>query len=146
MPIAFYSALEDPYGCFSNFSRHGITCDNVWWPTVEHYFQAQKFVGTPYAERILHAATPKYAATLGRSRQVPLRADWEAVKDAIMVQAVLCKFTTHPKLKALLLATADEPIVENTTGDYYWGCGATGTGLNKLGIILMEVRAQLRHP
>ena len=64
MTIYFYSPREQPYGCFSNFSRHGIAMEGVWYPTVEHYFQAQKFAGTPYAERIQRAATPKQAAEL----------------------------------------------------------------------------------
>ena len=98
MTIYFYTPREQPYGCFSNFSRHGIAMDGVWWPTVEHYFQAQKFAGTAntanadYVERIHRAATPKQAAQLGRSRSVPLRADWEQVKDDIMLAAVQRKF------------------------------------------------------
>jgi predicted NAD-dependent protein-ADP-ribosyltransferase YbiA (DUF1768 family) len=48
MPTLFYNQREQPYGCFSNFSPHGFTLDEIWWPTSEHYFQAQKFVGTPY--------------------------------------------------------------------------------------------------
>lgn len=43
MTIYFYSAREKPYGCFSNFSRHGFELDGQWWITSEHYFQAQKF-------------------------------------------------------------------------------------------------------
>ncbi|HKC73877.1 MAG TPA: NADAR family protein, partial [Chloroflexota bacterium] len=43
MTIYFYSTREKPYGCFSNFSPHGFELDGVWWPTSEHYFQAQKF-------------------------------------------------------------------------------------------------------
>ena len=46
MTIYFYGADEVPYGCFSNFSDHGFDLDGVWWPTSEHYFQAQKFAGT----------------------------------------------------------------------------------------------------
>lgn len=149
MTIYFYSTREQPYGCFSNFSRHGIAMDDVWWPTVEHYFQAQKFAGTPdnadYIERIHRAATPKQAAELGRSRSVPLRADWEQVKDAIMLAAVRRKFETNEAIRAILLATADEEIVENAPRDYYWGGGADGSGLNRLGTTLMEVRARLRH-
>jgi ribA/ribD-fused uncharacterized protein len=143
--IYFYSAREEPYGCFSNFSRHGVELDSRWWPTVEHYFQAQKFAGTPHAERIHRAATPKQAAELGRSRQVPLRPDWEDVKDAVMARAVRRKFETHAALRALLLATGDEEIIESAPSDYYWGCGADGSGLNKLGQILMQVRAALRQ-
>ena len=41
MTAYFYTPREQPYGCFSNFSRHGATMDGVWWPTVEYYFQAQ---------------------------------------------------------------------------------------------------------
>ena len=44
--ILFY-ATDKPYGEFSNFSRHPIEIGGVIWPTSEHYFQAQKFAGTP---------------------------------------------------------------------------------------------------
>ena len=44
----------------------------------------------------------------------------------------------------MLLATGEEELIENAPGDYYWGCGRTGTGLNMLGKILMEVRNALR--
>lgn len=151
MTIYFYSPREQPYGCFSNFSRHGISMDDIWWPTAEHYFQAQKFAGAmhtahaDYVERIHRAATPKQAAELGRSRIVPLRADWEQVKDAIMLAAVQRKFETHEAIRAILLATGDEEIVENAPKDYYWGGGADGSGLNKLGKTLMEARSRLRH-
>ncbi|NJL93628.1 MAG: NADAR family protein [Anaerolineae bacterium] len=144
MPIYFYSVREKPYGCFSNFSRHGIPAQGVYWPTVEHYFQAQKFPGTDYEQQIRLAKTPKQAKALGQSRQHPLRPDWEAVKDGIMAEAVLLKFQTHAELRAILLGTGDEVIVENAPNDFYWGCGADGSGLNKLGQILMQVRAQLR--
>lgn len=40
--------------------------------------------------------------------------------------------------------TDDEELIENAPSDYYRGCGRTGTGKNKLGLILMEVRANLR--
>lgn len=144
MAIYFYSDREEPYGCFSNFSRHGFKLDDAWWPTSEHYYQAQKFVGTSHADQIRKAPTPKDAATIGRDRSRPLRSDWEQVKDDVMRQAVLCKFETHADIRAVLLATGNELIVENSPIDYYWGCGADGSGQNKLGQILMEVREILR--
>ena len=61
-----------------------------------------------------------------------------------MEAAVLRKFETHPDLRALLLATGDEELVENAPDDYYWGRGADGTGANTLGKILMHVRSLLR--
>jgi ribA/ribD-fused uncharacterized protein len=142
-PIYFYST-QDEYGCFSNFSAHGFELDGHYWKTSEHYFQAQKFAGTPYEEQVRRAATPKQAAEFGRRRDFPLRRDWEAVKDDVMRRAVLRKFETHADIRAILLATGDASIVENAPGHYYWGCGKDGAGKNRLGQILMEVRAQLR--
>jgi ribA/ribD-fused uncharacterized protein len=144
MPILFYSTREHPYGCFSNFSAHGFTLDDIWWPTSEHYFQAQKFIGTPYFDLLCSASSPKQAAELGRQRDFPLRKDWEQVKDDTMRKAVLRKFEMHADIRAILLGTGDEEIIENTTYDYYWGCGTNGSGRNMLGQILMEVRQILR--
>jgi ribA/ribD-fused uncharacterized protein len=143
--IYFYR-VNDPYGCFSNFSPHPIELDGKIWPTSEHYFQAQKFVETApdYTEKIRLSPSPMVAARLGRSRKVPIRPDWEEVKDHVMFRAVLCKFHTHPEIREILLSTGDAEIIEQTTNDYYWGCGSDGTGKNRLGQILMEVREILR--
>jgi N-glycosidase YbiA len=143
MPIYFYST-RDAYGCFSNFSAHGIELKGAWWPTSEHYFQAQKFAGTDHEEAVRRAKTPKQAAEMGRDRSRPLRPDWEQVKDDIMREAVRQKFLAHKDIQQILLGTGDEELIEATTNDYYWGCGTNGTGKNMLGTILMEVRAELR--
>lgn len=83
-------------------------------------------------------------ANTGRDRSLPLRADWEDVKDDVMRKAVLQKFQTHKEIREILLSTGDEMIVEKTPVDRYWGCGPDGKGKNKLGLILMEVREILR--
>ena len=144
MAVRFYNT-KGTYDCLSNFSRHGFQLDGMHWLTVEHYFQAQKFHGTEHALAIQQAATPRQAKDLGRSRAVPMRADWEAVKDDVMRRAVLCKFEKHDEASVVLLGTGDEEIIEDSPSDYYWGCGADGTGKNMLGKILMEVRALLRE-
>lgn len=119
--------------------------DGKWWPTSEHYFQAQKFAGTPYEEKIRLIKSPKDAVTMGRDRRLPLRQDWELVKDEVMRKAVLQKFKSHHDIRAILLSTGNREIVENSPVDYYWGCGADGSGKNMLGQILMEVREELRR-
>lgn len=144
MPIYFYS-VQEAYGCFSNFSRHGFVIDGIYYKTSEHYFQAMKFVRSPQdMQAVIQASTPKIAANIGRDRKRPLRRDWESVKDNIMRRAVLAKFEAHADIRQILLDTGDEPIIENAPSDYYWGCGADGTGKNRLGKILMEVRDTLR--
>ncbi len=79
------------------------------------------------------------------TRQLPLRPDWETVKDGVMLDAVRIKFQTHAKLARLLVSTGERLIVENAPMDSYWGCGPDGSGLNKLGHILMKVREDLQR-
>lgn len=143
MTIWFYGRTN-PYGEFSNFAHFPFMLEGKLWPTSEHYFQAQKFVGTEHEEAIRLTPKPNEAARMGRQRSRPLRPDWGQVKDDVMRKAVRAKFTSHESLRALLLSTGDEQLVENAPGDYYWGCGKDGTGRNMLGVILMELRAELR--
>lgn len=101
--IHFYSHNEQPYECFSNyFVRQIIYKDDVF-PTSEHAFQAYKFVGTERFNEIKNSPTAKNAKELGNSRKIKIRADWEKVKDEIMEEIVLAKFTQHEDLKAILL-------------------------------------------
>lgn len=144
MAIYFYR-VNDEYGCFSNFSKHGFELEGKYWMTSEHYFQAQKFVGTKSEEQVRVSSTPMEAANMGRDRSKPLRKDWEEVKDDIMRRAVLEKFKSNNDAKKILLSTEDEEIIEKNTKDYYWGCGEDGTGKNMLGKILMETRDILRN-
>jgi ribA/ribD-fused uncharacterized protein len=143
MAIRFYSAHGD-HGGFSNFSAHEVRMKGKVWPTSEHYFQAQKFEGTPHEAEIRRASSPGNAARMGRDRKRPLRRDWESIKDDVMRAVVRAKFEQHEELKALLLATGDEELIEHTERDHYWADGGDGSGKNMLGKILMEVRSALR--
>lgn len=142
--VYFYSDREQPFGAFSNFSKHGFELDGRYWKTSEHYFQAQKFAGTQHEEAIRLAPAPMTAANMGRERSRPLRADWNEVKEDVMRRALRAKFAAHPELRDLLLSTGDAAIVENAPGDFYWGCGKDGSGTNRLGALLMELREELR--
>src|SRR3954468_6227644 len=111
--IRFYQ-VNERYGEFSNFSPYPIELKGVTWPTTEHYFQAQKFVGTEHEEAIRLAKSPMVAARMGRSRERPLRSDWEMVKDEVMRAALRAKFGKYPALRTLLLSTGDAELVEHT--------------------------------
>lgn len=142
--IRFYR-VEEPYGEFSNFAAYPIVLKGRTWPTTEHYFQAQKFPDTEHEEDIRLLNSPMIAARAGRDRKKPLRQDWESVKDAIMTEAVRAKFTQHPRLRDLLFSTGEAHLIEHTRNDRYWGDGGDGTGKNRLGLILMEIRSELRR-
>lgn len=141
--INFYH-LEDDYGCFSNFARYPIELNGKIWPTSEHYFQAQKFVGTEYEEAVRLAETPRIAAQMGRDCNLPLRSDWEIVKDDVMREAVMAKFSQHQELCDMLSGTGHRLLVEHTENDSYWGDGGNGKGKNMLGRILMEIRQEIK--
>jgi ribA/ribD-fused uncharacterized protein len=140
--INFYQ-VKGEYGFLSNFSPHPIDIDGRTWPTTEHFFQAQKFTDKNYQEAIRQEPKAIKAATMGRSRKVPIRVDWETVKEGVMEKALLAKFSQHADLKAQLLGTSQANLVEHTANDSYWGDGGDGSGQNRLGKLLMRVRDHL---
>ncbi|CAH1761453.1 15791_t:CDS:2 [Entrophospora sp. SA101] len=145
--ILFYRA-KGKYGAFSNFYSSPITIDEFTWPTVEHYFQAQKFNKEDQKnlqDEIRLASTPHEAAKLGRNFE-GLRSDWNESRDSVMLKALRFKFTQHEDLKELLLSTGESKLIEDSPSDSYWGI-ATRNGVkgeNKLGLLLMIVRSELR--
>lgn len=143
-PIHFYHS-DQPWGDLSNFSPHAVFLRERIWPTVEHFYQAQKFAGTSHEEVFRCLPTPTLAkvraAKLARAR----RGDWPAVKEPIMLEALRAKFRQHPNLGERLLASGARPLVEHTANDAYWGDGGDGTGANRLGTLLMQVRTELHN-
>ncbi len=140
-PIFFFRK-DQPFSELSNFAPAGFEADGVHWPTVEHYFQAQKFHDAAYRERIRAARSPREAKTLGHTRQVSIRPDWELVKETVMKTALRLKFQ-NPRLRSLLISTGTRTLIEDSPYDRYWGAGADRTGKNRLGALLMEIRDEI---
>ncbi|KAJ9703292.1 hypothetical protein PVL29_004903 [Vitis rotundifolia] len=155
--IIFFYKTWDLYGAFSNFSPHPIQMpdengDYQTWSSVEHYYQAHKFVGVndpvarDFVEDIKSAKSPEEAARMARTiqRQHPdlVRFDWDAVKIDVMYRALKCKFSIYPHLNSMLLSTAGSVLVEASPHDLFWGGGRDGEGLNYLGRLLMQLRSE----
>jgi ribA/ribD-fused uncharacterized protein len=119
--------------------------DHADWPTVEHYFQAMKFEDPAYRERIRLAPTPQKARKLGRTRLKRVRSDWRQVRTTVMTRGIYIRCKTHSSLAKVLLDTNDLRLVENSSYDYFWGCGRDRRGNNHYGKVLMQVRAKLRE-
>lgn len=96
-------------------------------------------------EKIRQIASPMDAALEGRNRQNPLIPEWEEIKDEVMLQALRMKFSQNPEIAKELLATGDAIIIEHTRNDAYWADGGDGSGKNKLGLLLMQVREELKN-
>ena len=140
--IRFYHS-DQPWGEFSNYSRHAVFLREKTWPTVEHLYQAQKFVGTDYEERIRTALTPTLAKQKAKEWKPQRRSDWDVVKEDVMLEGLRAKFNQHPDLKRKLLSTRERRLVEFTDNDAYWGENHKGLGKNRLGELLMQLRSEL---
>ncbi|HEY3244631.1 MAG TPA: NADAR family protein [Phycisphaerae bacterium] len=135
--------FQGPYRFLSNFWPAEVQFEGLTYPSVEHAYQAAKSLDAAERQRIAALATPSDAKAAGRA--LPLRPDWEQVKFAVMEECVRYKFTQHAELRERLLATGDAELEEgNTWGDRVWGV-YEGRGENRLGKILMKVRAELRR-
>lgn len=129
------SSFRGNYAFLSNFYPASVFYDGRWYKCNEAAFQAQKCPERAGEFIMLDGAAAK---KLGRS--VPLRKDWNAVKDEIMLGICISKFSNHPELLTALRGTGDDELVEgNTWHDTYWGV-CNGVGENHLGKILMKVR------
>ena len=144
--MAKISEFKDRYEFLSNFSESVICHEYIFYPTVEHFFQAMKTTDLKQRRWIANASTPGEAKRRGRS--VDLRPDWEDIKEDVMLEGLRLKFKI-PALREALLNTQSAELVEgNTWHDCEWGicscsrCG--GIGNNKLGKLLMKVRSELR--
>lgn len=144
MTIEFWGA-QNKNGWLSNFYPSPFKRLNLRYPTVEHYFQSKKFEGTRFEYYILSLETPAETAREGKRRDLPLRKDWEDIKDEIMYKAIFHKFVSNGDLSELLLKTGEEELVEISPYDSYWGVGRNGKGKNRLGILLMQFRKELRE-
>ena len=141
-------SFRGDYAFLSNFHPAVVTLDGMDYPSVEHAFQAAKTHNLNDRCRIQSAPNPPAAKAIGRG--VILRQDWDDVRYSIMEALVRQKFTNHPELRELLLATGDAEIIEgNDWNDRTWGMTRSKNGewigKNWLGKILMTVRNELRE-
>ena len=139
-----FSSKTILYSELSNFHYAPFVLKDLVWPTVEHYFQAQKFPTDPtFQELIRNTETPASAKKLGRTKSPHFRQDWEDVKEMVMLEALQAKFEQNRDLTIILKSTGTLHLKEKAAWDSYWGTGKTGNGKNRMGELLMIVRQGL---
>lgn len=145
--VRFYRASEKPYGAFSNLYRREIEFEGEKFTTSEHAYQAGKARKPEVRKWLMEAPSPALLAMAAHGLYVwDINSDWSKIKFDRMKRVLLAKFTQHEDLKQLLLSTGTARLVESATVDNavnrLWG-EVNGVGKNKLGELLMEVRAEL---
>jgi ribA/ribD-fused uncharacterized protein len=147
--IKFYRASEKPYGVFSNLFRRPITLEDRVFPTAEHAYQFGKARKKEVREWILSAPSPALVAMAGHGLYTwDIVPAWSRIKFERMRNVLHAKFSQHKDLRALLLSTGDARLVEagrvDNAVNRTWG-EINGKGKNILGVLLMELRAELRN-
>ena len=137
------------YRFLSNFHEHpdvtvwidGLELANrIPCKNVEIAYQASKTLNLDERFIVANSESPNIAKKLGR--KVTLRKDWEEVKNLVMADLLIQKFS-QPYYRDLLLATGDAYLEEtNAWGDVWFGV-CNGIGQNWLGKLLMQIREEL---
>src|SRR5712672_3124710 len=158
--IIYYGRDREHFRFLSHFHPSPFVLDSEGWATVEHYYQAQKSDDADYKAAIRAAAHPGHVKRLAAPPELPRRfskdswfknhntlprADWHDVKLDIMRRADAAKYSQNPDLAALLLATGDAELIEDSSNEPFWGTGPDGQGHNWAGRVLMEIRGELRR-
>jgi ribA/ribD-fused uncharacterized protein len=148
LEIHFYRANEKPYGVFSNLYKRSFTFENVQYPTAEHAYQAGKARKEEVRNWILSAPSPALVAMAAHGLYTwDITPNWSKIKFTRMKAVLLEKYRQNPDLAEILISTGDARLVESATTDNLvnrtWG-EVNGKGKNMLGVLLMEVRSELK--
>lgn len=146
--ICFYRASEKPYGAFSNLFRRDIVFEGEVFATSEHAYQAGKARKPAVRKWLMEAPSPSLLAMAAHGLYYwDVAPGWSTTKFDRMRAVLRAKFIQHDDLRDLLLSTGKARLVETATVDNevnrLWG-EVNGVGRNMLGVLLMELRAELQ--
>ena len=147
--IRFYRASEKPYGAFSNLYRRAVEFEDEVYATSEHAYQAGKARKPEVKKWLMSAPSPALLAMAAHGLYYwDVAPGWSKTKFDRMRSVLRAKFTQHEDLRELLLGTGDAVLIESATVDNpvnrLWG-QVNGVGSNMLGVMLMELRSELRE-
>ena len=136
----YVTSFRKEYAFLSNMYPCPVTVGGMQFKCAEAAFQSAKLPkGSDYSA-FINADGPT-ARRIGRS--VKLRPRWDTIRLKAMKMVVEAKFSQNEGLRAKLMQTFDDYLVEgNEWGDKFWG-EVDGEGENRLGLMLMEYRNKL---
>ena len=132
--------FKDEFRWLSNFTECKVEFDGDIYSSVEHAYQAAKTFDLA-KRKLIRESTAGKAKQIGKT--IELVPDWEQIKLEVMRDLLMQKFSQEP-FRSQLIATGDCFIEEtNWWGDVFWGV-CCGKGLNHLGRMIMDIRADLQ--
>jgi ribA/ribD-fused uncharacterized protein len=137
----------------NNYHISPFTVDGKLYQTVEHYYQAQKFIGEDAKEmfeEVRNSENADKAKQLAKTYQKTYGTaeyweEWGERKVDVMKIAIKEKFTQNLDLKEELIKTGNAHLSEDSPRDAFWG-GQLENSKDMLGILLMEYRDSLQPP
>ena len=154
--ICFHNPDED-YGFLSNWYLSDFSADGITFSSMEQYMMYKKavcFGDNKIAARILETKDVSEIKALGRMVAGYNDNLWSGIRQIVIYQGLIEKFTQNDDLKDKLLNTGDSILAECAVKDTIWGIGlsmkspdrfdsAKWKGQNLLGYTLMMVREKI---
>lgn len=140
-PVFFY---EREFYVFSNFSSFMLEWKGLVFPTSEHAYHWEKFVGNPEIQhKIITARSAHDSLKIAHEYRQQYIANWDDIKLDVMTDICRAKLQQHPYVMKKLMQTSGRPIIEDSWRDDYWGWGPNQDGNNHLGKIWMKLRDEI---
>lgn len=154
--VCFHNPNEDN-GYLSNWYLSKFTVDNVTFSSMEQYMMYKKavcFRDKDTADRIFATNDVAEIKALGRLVADYNESYWNGVRQIVVFEGLIAKFSQNEDLKKLLKATENAILAECAVKDRIWGIGLSmkdperfeidkWKGQNLLGYALMMVRERL---
>ena len=148
--IVFLKTREE-FGGLSNMAGGFPLCVNgIHIRTSEALYQACRFPHLPEVQRlIIEQRSPMTAKMKSRKHHQDSRQDWDWIRVRIMRWCLRVKLIQNwDAFSKLLLETGDQPIVEQSRKDDFWGAKPVDkqilVGVNALGRLLMGLREEVK--
>lgn len=156
MVIRFHNP-DEPNGYLSNWYLSDFTFNGIIYSSMEQYMMYQKaicFKDKEAAREILATTDVGKIKALGRSVKNYDDCYWNGVRQIIVYNGLMAKFSQNEKLKKMLKETGTSILAECAVNDTIWGIGLSMTdiraddpkkwkGQGLLGYSLMLVRDAL---
>lgn len=151
--VAIVYKTKEIFGGLSNMaSGYPLEINGVRIRTTEALYQACRFPHMQEVQReIIGQHSPMTAKMKSKPHRKDSRQDWNEIRHKVMRWCLRVKLAqNYEEFGQLLLATGDQPIVEQSRKDDFWGAklaDSTGdilVGQNVLGRLLMELREKLK--
>ncbi len=157
MKIICFHNPDEENGFLSNWYLSHFVVDNITFSSMEQFMMYRKavcFGDSNIAAQILKTEDVAQIKALGRLVSGYDDSYWSSIRQIVVYQGLIEKFTQNEVLKERLLKTGNSILAECAVKDRIWGIGlsmkdpdrldrAKWRGQNLLGYTLMMVRERL---